>query len=187
LRREVAYDARRFVVVRDRQALPDGSETDWELALFQDAALVVPIDGEGYIYLVAQYRPAVDGVSLEAPSGVCEPGEDPADAAARELREELGLTARLVHLRSSGNGIATFVERLHFYLGRVTGHGEPRLDPFERLVFRGVRRLPLAEAVDLCLDGGITQTSSCAAILLAAEHVRRHGLPASRSVPRTED
>ncbi len=178
LRREVAYDAGRFQVVRDRQALPDGTEADWELALFQDAALALPFDDEGHVYLVAQYRPAVDGVSLEAPSGVCEPGEDPAAAAARELREELGFTARLMHLRSSGNGIATFVEHLHFFMGRITGRAAPRLDPFEQLVFRGARRLPLAEAVDLCLDGSITQTSSCALILLASEYVRRHGLPA---------
>jgi ADP-ribose pyrophosphatase len=177
VRRELVYDARRFRVVRDRQALPDGREVDWELALFSDAALALPFDGEGHVYLVEQYRPAADGLSLEVPSGVVEPGETPAAAAARELREELGMTARLVPLGSSGNGVATFVERLHFFIGRITARGEPQLDPFERLVFRGVRRLAVAEAVDLCLGGGILQTSSCAAILLAAEHVRRHGLP----------
>lgn len=178
LRRDVVYDARSFRVVRDRQALPDGNEVDWELALFSDAVLALPFDDDGCIHLVAQYRPAVDGISLEVPSGVVEVGEDAATAAARELLEEMGMTARLVPLGSSGNGIATFVERLHFFIGRIVSRGTPQLDPFERLVFRGTRRLPLDEAVDLCLSGGIVQTSSRVAILMAAEHVRRHGLPA---------
>jgi ADP-ribose pyrophosphatase len=177
LRREEVYRSRLFQVVRDRQALPGGQEADWELALYRDAAHALPFDDEGNVYLVAQYRPAVDGVSLETPSGTLEPDEEPVRAAERELREELGFTCRLVPLGASANGIATFVERLHYFMGRITARGEPQLDPFEQLVFRGVRRMTLDEAAELCLNGGIVQTATISVVLLAREYVRRHGLP----------
>jgi len=53
---------------------------------------VVAETENGELVLIRQFRPGVAAVRLEIPGGVIEPGEDPAAAAARELREETGYT-----------------------------------------------------------------------------------------------
>src|SRR4051794_13499119 len=56
-------------------------------------ACVIALTPDGRLVLVEQYRHGAGGVTLELPAGDCEAGEDPADAAARELAEETGYRA----------------------------------------------------------------------------------------------
>ncbi|MFE3505588.1 NUDIX hydrolase [Kitasatospora sp. NPDC059146] len=70
-----------------------GKYLRWQWA--QTGVVVVPVGPEG-IALVPSYRYPVGAVSLEFPRGGCEPGESPEEAAARELREETGLSASSV-------------------------------------------------------------------------------------------
>ena len=60
---------------------------------------VVPVDAEGHTYLVGQYRFPLDAYSWEIPEGGGAAGIDPLESAARELREETGLTAACERLR----------------------------------------------------------------------------------------
>ena len=69
---------------------------------------VLPLDEDGNVYLVRQYRAPIDRVLLEIPAGKLDfPGEDPLECAKRELREETGLKAeewrKLVALRTRWN------------------------------------------------------------------------------------
>lgn len=54
---------------------------------------IFPVTDHGTALLVRQWRQPVGDVLLEAPAGTLEPGEDPADCAHRELREEAGVRA----------------------------------------------------------------------------------------------
>ena len=57
------------------------------------SVVIVPVDGDELV-LVRQSRPGAKGHTLELPSGKIDPGESPAEAAARELAEECGLAAQ---------------------------------------------------------------------------------------------
>ena len=68
--------------------LPDGKERAYELVNHAAAVTVLPIDAEGNIYFVEQYRLGAEQTLLELPAGVIDPGETPDQAAQRELRDE---------------------------------------------------------------------------------------------------
>ena len=73
-------------------------EDPWYSLRLPDYAAVVATTVEGRAVLVRQYRPAVETVTLELPSGLVDPGESPVEAARRELREETGYDAPSVEL-----------------------------------------------------------------------------------------
>lgn len=89
---------------------------------------------DGHVALIRQYRPAVDRMMLEIPAGVLEPGEDPKEAAARELAEETGLLAgNLVRVGGLYASPGYSAEYLHVYLASDLGEGETCFDPGEQI------------------------------------------------------
>jgi len=54
---------------------------------------VIPLTGDGRVVLIRQYRAGTHEICLEIPGGMLDPGEEPAQAAARELAEETGFVA----------------------------------------------------------------------------------------------
>jgi ADP-ribose pyrophosphatase len=93
LKSEEVYRGRRIVVLRDRVRYPDGVERAYDVVRHPGAVTIVPVDREGNILLIEQYRYAVGETILELPAGTLEPGEAPEVCAIRELREEVGVTA----------------------------------------------------------------------------------------------
>jgi ADP-ribose pyrophosphatase len=72
-----------------------GSLAEKEFHSFKqvDYVSMLAVTTDARIPLVRQYRPALEQFTLELPSGLLEPGEEPAEAASRELMEETGLVA----------------------------------------------------------------------------------------------
>lgn len=73
-----------------RFRLPSGAETRWDILDSGDTVAVVAITDTGRVVLARQFRPGPMAVLDELPGGFVDPGESPAAAAARELREETG-------------------------------------------------------------------------------------------------
>jgi len=134
------------------------------------AAAVVPLDADGSLLMVRQYRHTVGGWLLEVPAGKLSPGEDPAACAHRELEEEAGV--RAATLRELGS---IFVspgfcdERIWLFLATGLAASEQRLEADEVL---SVERVPLAEAERRALDGELVDAKSTVAILRAAAVLR---------------
>ena len=56
LKSDEVYRGRRIVVSRDKVRYPDGAEIDYDVVHHPGAVTMVPIDGEGNIWLIEQYR-----------------------------------------------------------------------------------------------------------------------------------
>lgn len=87
---EYAYKGRIVNLRVDYVKFPAGDIKPREVVEHRPAAAILAVDNDGCIYLVSQYRHAVDEVLYEIPAGLVEEGESPADAAFRELQEEIG-------------------------------------------------------------------------------------------------
>ena len=164
------YDGRVRVRI-DEVRTPDGRDVEREIVEARDAVAVVAVDTRGRVLLVRQYRQVVGGYVLEIPAGVLDvEGEDPAEAARRELAEEVqhdaGELEHLVTFLSSG-GWTT--ERIHVYLGRGCTPGELP-DGFELEAEEAdmeIVALELADAVTAARDGEIVDAKSLVGLLLA--------------------
>jgi 8-oxo-dGTP pyrophosphatase MutT (NUDIX family) len=163
------YDNPWISVREDAVVRPDGRPGIYGVVHFKNVAVgVLAVEGEE-LYLVGQYRYTLERYSWEIPEGGCPAGEDPLEAAGRELEEETGLRARRwtklgeAHLSNSVTD-----ELAIWYLAEELEHGEPRPDGTERLL---VRRVGLRRALEMTVSGEITDALSMLAIMQF--HLRR--------------
>lgn len=130
---------------------------------------VAPIDHEGCVTLVGQYRYVLDRYTWELPGGGCLVGQDPATAARAELSEETGFAARqLLKVVEGAVSIGTSDEVVPGYVAWDLTTGHPHPDREERLA---LRRVSFAEALDMALAGEIAHLIGSA--LLLGIHVKR--------------
>ena len=163
---EQVFDGVLIKLYRDEIELPDGGKAVREVIRHPGAVCVLPVDGDGNVWLVKQFRYPFGAVTLEAPAGKLEYGENPDEAAARELSEETGLTADTVEkIGSLYTTPAMIDEVIHLYLATGLHEGAQHLDDDE---FINVEKRPLADAVAGVLNGEIPDAKT-QVILLRAE------------------
>lgn len=152
------YQGRILNLRVDRVALPDGSESTREIVEHAGAVAIVAIDDEKNIWMVKQYRKAVEGVLLEIPAGTLEKGEEPLTCAKRELAEETGLIAEnWQHIVSYYSAPGFVTEKLHLYLATGLNQGDTNLDRDE---FLYTIKIPLADAYKAIFAGQIQDGKS---------------------------
>lgn len=157
----------RIVSVRvDRVSLPDGSEASREVVEHNGGVAVLALDGENNVLTVTQYRYVFGRNTVEIPAGKLDhPGEDPAAAGLRELKEETGAVPE--RYESLGRVLPSpgcYGEILYLFLARDLNMEEQHLDPGE---FLNVERVPFDEMVRRCLSGEIEDAKTVAAVLKA--------------------
>jgi 8-oxo-dGTP pyrophosphatase MutT (NUDIX family) len=160
---KLVYDNPWIAVREDAVVHPDGARGIYGVVHYKNVAVgVLALDGED-IYLVGQYRYPLERYSWEIPEGGRPEGEDPLDAARRELEEETGLRAtdwRKLGEAHLSNSVSD--ELAVWYAASGLSQGERRPEGSEEL---SVRRVPFREAVRMVLEGGITDSVSVIAIL----------------------
>ncbi len=114
---ETVFDGRLFDLRLDTLRAPEGHTFQREMVYHGGAVCMIPVDGEGRLLLVEQYRHGARTRLLEIPAGTLEPGEDPSETAARELREEVGMRAsRVESLGGFWIAPSYATEYLHLFL-----------------------------------------------------------------------
>lgn len=161
-----AYDGPYLAVDEYDVLTPGGRPGYYGVVRFKRVGVgVLPIDDEGHVYLVGQWRFAIDAYSWEMPEGGADPGEDFAATARRELEEEAGLRAAEITeaLRMRMSNSVTDEDCVVFI---ATGLTPGAHAPDETEVFRHAR-VPFAEALAAALDGRIVDALTIAALLRA--------------------
>ncbi|MEM8924081.1 MAG: NUDIX hydrolase [Actinomycetota bacterium] len=151
---------------------PDGGPFQRDIVRHPGAVAVVAVD-DGDVFLVNQYRACLNANLWEIPAGKRDvAGEPPEITAARELEEEVGLTADRIELLINIHHSPGFCDE-YGYIFLATGlSAVPQALEGPEEQHMVVARVPLDAAVEMAMDGRITDAKSVAALLAAAHRLR---------------
>lgn len=172
---KLVYNGGLLKVYYDTVELINGKTAWREVIRHPGAVVMVPVDHQGNVYLERQFRYPYNRVVVEVPAGKLEWGEQPDDAARRELKEEIGATAGRWTFLGEMLPTPGFCDELQrVYLAQDLTFGETHPDEDE---FLDVFKVPLTEALDMAADGRIQDSKTVAALFRADRAMRgaQHG------------
>lgn len=169
---ETLVQGRAFRIKRDTLKTPDGRETKLEIVEHGGSVVLIPIDNEGNLFFVRQYRHATGENLLELPAGTRDDDEPFEECAAREIREETGLEAgRLQKVGGFYLAPGYSTEFMAVFLATELKENPLQADEDE---FLQVEKIPLKQAVEMAEQGEILDAKSLAALLLARSHLEKY-------------
>ena len=162
---DLVYDGRIIRVKSDTVSLVNGALAGREVVEHSGGVGIVPVDDEGNVYMVRQFRYPAGESLLEIPAGKLEYGEDPFECAVRELSEETGFTAgEYIDLGKFYPSPGYCKEILYIYLARDLKPGKMHLDENE---FLDVVKFPLDELVQMAMENKLADAKTIIGILKA--------------------
>ncbi len=164
------YENEFIEVIEDQVLQPDGRPGSYATVRMKPGVSILPVDTDGTVTLIRQFRYALGRESLEAVSGAVDGDEPPLEAAQREAREEAGVEAEeWTDLGTMDLDTSIVHCPAQLFLARGLSFTQTNREGTEEM--RTVRVL-LAEAVRRVMEGEITHGPSCVLILKAARHLR---------------
>lgn len=169
MQRERIFTGKIFNVEQVQMQLPNGKTHSYDLVDHPGAVTIVPVDANGNILFVRQYRVGAEQELLELPAGVLKDEEPPADAAAREVREETGMAAKKMQLLGNcylAPGYSS--EYMHIFLATDLFSSPLQQDEDE---FLQIEAIPAAKALQMARSGDLRDGKTLAAMLMAEPHL----------------
>lgn len=169
LRSEILMKGRAFTIRRDYLKTPDGRETKFEIVEHGGSVVIVPLDGDGNLLFVKQYRHAAGMDMLELPAGTRDGDEPFEECAAREIREETGMEAGKLQ-RIGGFYLAPgySTEYMVVFLATDLKHNPLEADDDE---FLTLEKIPVKDALKMAEHGEMPDAKSLAALLMARSYL----------------
>jgi len=153
-----------FAVALEEMEVKSGSK-EWRTCQFvrhPGGVGVLPLHADGTVYLIRQLRTTVEAHLLELPAGRLKPGEDPAECGLRELVEETGIIAgKLEPLGITHPSPDVRNEVIHLFLATGLSQGEATPEQYEDIE---VVKIPLRDAVEMALNGSISDAKTAIAL-----------------------
>ena len=171
LHSETLMKGRAFTIRRDTLKAPDGRETKFDIVEHGGSVVILPVDREGNLLFVRQYRHAAGMDLLELPAGTRDGDEPFEECAAREIREETGMEAgTLIHVGSFYLAPGYSTEYMGVFLATELKHNPLEADDDE---FLSVEKLPIGEAIAMAERGEMPDAKTLAALLMARPHLEK--------------
>ncbi|HEY48040.1 MAG: hypothetical protein AMJ88_03560 [Anaerolineae bacterium SM23_ 63] len=162
---EKVFQGKVFAVRIEQVEKPSGETMRVDVVEHHGAVVLIPVDDEGRIWFVEQYRHPTGKWLLELPAGTLDPGEEPEVCAVRECREEIGMSpGQLTPLGGTFLAPGYSTEYLQFYLAKDLRRAPLTPDHDEDL---NIVRLTWDEATDRITRGELEDAKSLAGLFLA--------------------
>jgi len=165
LNRESTYQSHAFNVQKVFLELPNQKQRYYDLVDHKDSVTVLPIDENGDVYFVTQYRLGAERQLLELPAGVIEDGEPPEICAMREIKEEIGMAAENLKLLGDFYLVPGYCNE-HMYTYLATGLFPSPLKP-DADEFLQINKIPYQQVLEMMKSGNIQDVKTLATLALA--------------------
>ena len=170
IKSETLLQGRAFKIRRDHLKTPDGRDTKFEIIEHGGSVIIIPVDADGMIHFVRQYRHAAGIDLLELPAGTRDGDEPYKDCAAREIREETGMEAgKLQKIGEFYLAPGYSTEFMAVYLATELKHNPLEADDDE---FLEVEKISIEKAFEMAERGKMPDAKSLAALLLAKPYLK---------------
>ncbi|MGZ9221598.1 MAG: NUDIX hydrolase [Anaerolineales bacterium] len=170
IKSETLLQGRAFKIRRDYLKMPNGRETRLEIIEHGGSVVLIPIDDDGNLLFVRQYRHAAGKDLLELPAGTRDDDEPFEQCAAREIREETGMEAgKLQKVGEFYLAPGYSSEFMVVYLATELKENPLDADDDE---FLQVEKIPLKKAFQMAERGDVPDAKSLAALLLAKPYLK---------------
>ncbi|MBK9923715.1 MAG: NUDIX hydrolase [Anaerolineales bacterium] len=173
IKSEPLLQGRAFRIRRDLLKTPDGKETKLDIIEHGGSVVIIPVDADGNLLFVRQYRHAAGIDLLELPAGTRDSLDEPyEECAAREIREETGMEAgKLEDLGKFYLAPGYSTELMGVFLATDLKHNPLEADEDE---FLSVEKISIKEAFEMAGRGDMPDAKSLAALLLAKPYLEKY-------------